>query len=329
MNQIQVRELMTCEVLSLTPEAPLAVITQQMSEQRRSCVVIVEDDHPVGIVTERDMVGVLARSLPRPSAIKLTAADFMSSPPVCISDGASLYEALVITQARGIRHLPVIDEQGALLGLLSQGDIARAHFRAIEQQREIIEQQIDQRTSTLVAANEQLKALSLQDALTGIGNRRAMEVDINFTHSNANRYQRPYCVALLDVDFFKKYNDHYGHPAEDSALRELVEYSLGAIRLSDRLYRYGGEEFLLLLPETTLEEASTVVARVLSEVEAAAIEHCKSPFGHLTLSAGICMSDLNSNAQSDEKGWQLLIQEADERLYRAKSSGRNQLCADS
>ena len=325
MNQIQVRELMTREVLCLASDAPLVAVIQQMSEKKRSCIVITDGRLPIGIVTERDMVHVLADSLSQSSSQSLIASDFMTSPPVCLNESASLYEALVITQARGIRHLPVIDEQGELVGLLSQGDIARAHFRAIEQQREIIEQQIEQRTSTLVEANEKLKALSLQDALMGIGNRRAMEVDIKYTHSNASRYQRPYCVALLDVDYFKKYNDHYGHQAGDDALRSLADCSQAAIRVTDRLYRYGGEELLLLLPETTLEEAGPVIARVLSAVEAANIEHTQSPFGHITISAGICVSSLSEKADKD--GWQDMIKEADERLYRAKSNGRNQICS--
>lgn len=351
MNQIQVRELMTREVLCSRSDTSLTVIIQKMSEQKRSCVVITESitenitesitkgvtagaptasasaDRPIGIITERDMVRVLADSMSRSSADRLTASDFMSSPAVCLSETASLYEALVITQARSIRHLPVINDKGILVGLLSQGDIARAHFHAIEQQREIIEQQIEQRTSKLVEANEELKALSLQDALMGIGNRRAMEVDIAFTHSNASRYKRPYCVALLDVDFFKKYNDHYGHQAGDDALRQLADCSQASIRFSDRLYRYGGEELLLLLPETTLEEAENVVGRVLVSIEAANIEHCQSPFGHLTLSAGIC--ELNLSHPLEDDGWQTLIKVADERLYRAKSGGRNQICAHS
>ncbi len=324
MNQIQACELMTREVLCLSSDTPLPVVIQQMSENRRSCVVITEGRRPLGIVTERDMVRVLAESFAEPSNATLQASAFMSFPPICLNEDATLYEALVITQARSIRHLPVVDDAGELVGLLSQGDIARAHFRAIEQQREIIEQQIEQRTSTLLEANEELKALSLQDALMGIGNRRAMEVDIKYTHSNAHRYQRPYCVALLDVDFFKKYNDHYGHQAGDDALRQLATCSQNSIRLSDRLYRYGGEELLLLLPETTLEEAESVVGRVLAAVEDANVEHCESPFGHLTVSAGICVSALNDKTEDD--GWQALIKEADERLYRAKSNGRNQMC---
>jgi len=324
MNQIPIRELMTHEVLCLAPETSLDTVIQKMCENHRSCIVIVEGCLPVGIITERDMVNVLARPEMRLSASSLLASDVMASPPVCINEDASLYEALVITQARRIRHLPVVDQDDELVGLLSQGDIAGAHFHAIEQQREIIEQQIQERTSELVEANEELKALSLQDALMGIGNRRAMEVDIQFTHSNARRYHRPYCVALLDVDFFKKYNDHYGHQAGDEALKKLAKCAQKAIRTSDRLYRYGGEELLLLLPETRVEDAIAVVGRVLTALEAESIEHCESSFGHLTVSAGV--SAVVRMEKNDGLQWESVVEEADQKLYQAKSEGRNQLC---
>ncbi len=314
----------------MTPETSLEVVIKQMSEQGRSCVVIVHGKKPVGIITERDLVKILAQSLSIYPTRSFVAADFMTASPICIQHTAGLFEALVITRSCRIRHLPVIDDKDELVGILSQGDIAGAHFQAIEQQRqiieeqrEIIERQIQSRTSELTKANQELKALSLQDALMGIGNRRAMEVDVQYPHSNAIRKERPYCVALLDVDYFKKYNDHYGHQAGDEALKQLADTTQGSIRSTDRLYRYGGEELLLLLPETELDAAKEVVGRVLSSLEQAAIEHVESPLGHLTISAGIsAMTDFTSG----NDGWQQYLQQADERLYAAKSEGRNRVC---
>ena len=324
MNQIPIRELMTQEVLCLPADAPLQQVIQDMHDHHRSCMVIVDGCKPVGIITERDMVAVLAELLIMCPTRSLQAADVMATPPVCINEDASLYEALVVTQARRIRHLPVVDQSDELVGILSQGDIAGAHFHAIEQQREIIEQQIQERTQALVDANQELKALSLQDALMGIGNRRAMEVDIQFTHANARRYHRAYCVALLDVDYFKKYNDCYGHLAGDEALQRVAKCAQKAIRSSDRLYRYGGEELLLLLPETRIEDAIVVVERTLQALVDEQIEHRDSPFGVLTMSAGISAA-VGLDKAADQQ-WKQVILDADQKLYRAKSDGRNQLC---
>lgn len=314
----------------MTPDTSLELVIQQMNTQGRSCVVIVDSNKPVGIITERDLVKILAQSLSIYPTRSFVAGDFMTASPICIQRSAGLFEALVVTRSCRIRHLPVIDDRDELVGILSQGDIAGAHFQAIEQQRqiieeqrEIIESQIQSRTSELTKANQELKALSLQDALMAIGNRRAMEVDVQYTHSNALRKQRPYCLVLLDVDYFKKYNDHYGHQAGDEALKQLASSTQASIRSTDRLYRYGGEELLLLLPETTIDAAREVVERVLTSLEQAAIEHVESPFGHLTISAGISVM---TNFDSGDDGWQQYLHRADEKLYSAKSQGRNRIC---
>jgi diguanylate cyclase (GGDEF)-like protein len=337
MNHIYIHEMMTSRVDSVDVSTCLSDVVSKMCEKTRSCMVVTEQingrGHPVGIITERDMVRLLAEHLRERNATEDTIegtteattdihsiSEYMSSPPICINQNAVLYEALVITQTRNIRHLPVVDSDENLVGILTQGDIARAHFRAIEKQRDIIEHQIKERTRELLEANEELKALSLQDSLLGIGNRRSMEVDVQFTHANASRYKRPYSIALLDVDCFKLYNDHYGHQAGDDALVQVTDAVKEVLRSSDRLYRYGGEELLLLLPETPVNDATYVVNRVLENLRAKNIPHSKSPHGRLTLSAGI-----SSDCQGTKACWTDVVAEADEWLYAAKENGRDQL----
>lgn len=324
MNRMPISHLMSRKVLCVSQLAPLREAVELMHLEHCSSLVVVEAERPVGIITERDMVGILHEQLLGSIAPEKSVADYMASPAVCINQSATLYEALMINETRRIRHIPVVDDDQLLVGILTQSDITRAHFREIESQREDIEQQIKQRTQALEDANEELKALSLQDALMGIGNRRAMEVDVQFTHSNACRYHRPYCVALLDVDFFKSYNDLYGHQAGDDALKTIAVSAQASIRSSDRLYRYGGEELLLLLPESRIEDALTVVDRVLQDLHARAVEHAGSPLGYLSVSAGV--SSFAPNENTEENGWQCLIAAADDLLYQAKESGRNRLC---
>jgi diguanylate cyclase (GGDEF)-like protein len=301
--------------------ATLDEVVAIMKEKKYSCVVIAKNGEPHGIITERDMVGVVAELLSSCTTRTLLVEEFMTSPTIAIQESASLYEALVITQTHKIRHLPVVDEAYQLVGLLTQSDIAQSHFKAIETQREIIERLIKERTRELQDANAALKSLSLQDGLLGIGNRRAMEVDVSFTHANALRYHRPYSVALLDVDYFKLFNDHYGHQAGDDALKMVADTIQGSIRGSDRLYRYGGEEFLLLMPETSLADAKMVTERSLALVEAVCVAHEKSPYGHLTLSGGVSVVD----GLGLPKTWQEVANEADEYLYAAKGDGRNRV----
>jgi diguanylate cyclase (GGDEF)-like protein len=145
-----------------------------------------------------------------------------------------------------------------------------------------------------------------------------MEMDLNYTHANAKRYQRHYTVVLIDVDFFKKYNDHYGHQKGDDALRLVAKSIRSGIRSSDRLYRYGGEELLLLLPETYPLVGTKVVDRVLQIIRNKQEPHCESEIGVLTVSAGLCAFEPGCG-----RGWEDIMKESDEQLYLSKQRGRN------
>ncbi len=319
MNDIFIRDLMSKDVKIASPDAPLTTVLELMREHVHSCIVIAEAGAPVGIITERDLVGVLISTLlETPEA--LTSRDIMSSPPICLTDDSTLYEALVVTQTRSIRHIPIIDKDNRLRGIITQTDIAQAHFLAVEKQRELIEQQISHRTQELEQANQELKALALQDGLLGIGNRRAMEVDLQYTHANAVRYHHPYTVALLDVDFFKRYNDRYGHPQGDKVLKQVSRCIQSSVRSNDRVYRYGGEEFLILMADTQLPEATMVTERVLAAIEALAIESVDSPFNVVTVSGGLAAIDL-----AEPQSWKVILDLADKQLYSAKDAGRNRV----
>lgn len=322
MQHIYIRELMSPSVKSVDASATLDAVIRLMHNHVYSCMVITENHKPVGIITERDMIKVLSELLIMCPTRRFYVSDFMSSPPVCINEDATLYEALVITQARNIRHLPVVNAEEELVGVLTYADMARAHFNAIEKQRDIIEHQINERTRELIEANEELKALSLQDSLLGIGNRRSMEVDVQFTHVNALRYKRTYSLGLLDVDYFKKYNDHYGHQCGDEALRMVVDAVKSTVRSSDRLYRYGGEELLLLLPEAPLQAAVKVCERALQKLFAKGLPHAASPYQAVTLSAGVAGVDGRQKCT-----WEAVVAEADKWLYEAKGQGRNRVCS--
>ena len=109
-----------------------------------------------------------------------------------------------------------------------------------------------------------------------IGNRRAMEVDLAHIHAEALRYDRVYSIVSLDTDFFKKYNDHYGHAGGDGALRYTGDYLKAHVRKSDRIYRYGGEEVLLVLPQAPVADALGLARRLVSGLDDLAEPHAES-----------------------------------------------------
>lgn len=316
---ILVSSLMTANVISTTADADLAGVIQSMIDNSYSCMVVVENNVPIGIITERDIVRLMGMFISDKPQRPLRVADVMTVPVETVTESTPLFEALVISSAQKIRHLPVVDASGCLLGLVTQSDLAKALFKIYENQNEIIEHSVTKRTQELLQANEQLKSLSLIDGLTSLGNRRAMEVDLDHTHSQAVRYNRSYSVALFDVDHFKLYNDRYGHKAGDSALREISEHLQKSIRTCDRLYRYGGEEILLIMPETTLYGALILADRILVGMAEKNIPHESSSFGHITLSCGVA-SQVELNGYST---WEDLVDLADRGLYASKNNGRN------
>lgn len=318
-EDILVSSLMTADVTSTTADADLADVIQSMIDKHYSCMVVVENNLPIGIITERDIVRLMGMFISDRQQCPVLVADVMSVPVAAVSENTTLFEALVISSAQKIRHLPVVNTTGRMIGLVTQSDLAKAHFKIFEKQRDIIEQSVTQRTHELLQANEQLKSLSLVDALTGLGNRRAMEVDLEHTHSQALRYNRSYSVALFDVDHFKLYNDCYGHKAGDTALRRISEHLLKSIRTCDRFYRYGGEEILLIMPETTLYGALILADRILAGLADLNIPHEKSSYGFVTLSCGVA-SQVEVNGY---ESWEGLVDLADRGLYSSKSNGRN------
>jgi two-component system chemotaxis response regulator CheY len=174
----------------------------------------------------------------------------------------------------------------------------------------------------LELANAALTERSLTDSLTGLGNRRRMEEDLEGAHARALRLRRPFGVALFDIDHFKFYNDHYGHPAGDEILRRVAKCFDGQIRTDESIYRYGGEEFLLLLQECTAEGAVVAAERIRTAVATLSIPHESRPTSPrlLTISGGVSCWVPGSTASVAD-----LIEQADEALFEAKSSGRNQV----
>ena len=324
MKEVQVGSLMNRSVVTVTIDTSLSLVVNLMCEQRVSCVVVIDENMPIGIITESDIVKILGDIIDEKCTTRIQAKGIMTTSPVVVPQTAPLFEALVVTQSRCIRHLPVVDDNNVLSGILSYTDLAQAYERIIEQQREIIEEEANFETHRLREVNAQLKSLSMEDGLLRIGNRRSMEVDLCYTHNMALRYQRPYSIALFDVDFFKLYNDHYGHQAGDEALKLIADHVLGEIQKTDRLYRYGGEELLLLMPETGAEGANITSHCIVVNLADRNVPHAKSSYGVLTMSGGVTAIDLSGDGNPD---WRSLVELADIKLYEAKQSGRNRITA--
>ena len=142
-----------------------------------------------------------------------------------------------------------------------------------------LHRQLGDRRTELEDQNRRLLAAASLDPLTGLGNRRALETDLAVLEARVTRYGHSYCMALVDVDCFKSFNDQYGHQAGDQALREVAAQLRQQVRTGDSLYRYGGDELLCLFPEQSIASATIAVERMRSGVEGLGIVHGGNPRG--------------------------------------------------
>jgi len=191
-----------------------------------------------------------------------------------------------------------------------------------------LEEMVQQRTQELTEArdrlenvvkelddkNQALEILSVTDKLTGLANRRKLETSLQSEILRARRYGKMFSVILLDVDHFKAVNDTYGHHIGDTVLIELSTLLTRNARETDIVGRWGGEEFLIICPETNLTVVSTLAERYRSEIE----RHDFTQVGQVTSSFGVAAWQEGYDVQN-------LVQHADEALYRAKESGRNRV----
>lgn len=178
-----------------------------------------------------------------------------------------------------------------------------------------LERRIAERTEELRAANAQLELLSMTDALTGVANRRRFDAALAAEWVRVPG--RSLAVIMVDVDHFKKYNDHLGHPAGDACLIEVSRLLAGALREADLLCRYGGEEFAVVLSGTDLDTAAAVAERMRTAVHAAGLPHDPA-VGFLTVSIGVA-----AVAPAPATSPTAVVIAADAALYEAKHSGRN------
>lgn len=170
-----------------------------------------------------------------------------------------------------------------------------------------------------------LKEHASIDPLTGLLNKRMLERRFNEEWRSATRHQLPLCLIVIDIDFFKLYNDEYGHGAGDLCLKQVSKaLQVGVERARDLVARFGGEEFVVLLPETKLEGALKVVANIQKAVASYKIKHEKSlPSKMLTLSFGVGCAVPHADRTPDD-----FFEYCDGLLYQAKSNGRNQFKAE-
>jgi two-component system, cell cycle response regulator len=180
--------------------------------------------------------------------------------------------------------------------------------------------ELAQQHAQLESLNGQLFAQARRDGLTQLGNRLSLREDLDVISARIKEHGKHYCAAMCDVDHFKLYNDEYGHLQGDEVLRTVAGALKEGCREADRVYRFGGEEFLIISPEQSLAAAHAVAERHRAKIERLAIPNIASPRAIVTISAGVArMGPASHRSVAD---W---LKDADAALYRAKQLGRNRV----
>ena len=230
-----------------------------------------------------------------------------------------LLDMLVAHELIPRRDVPL--SYGALGFSLAIVGISLWHYRHTQRQlaaaNQTLEAQVTARTAELDTLVEQLKGLSLQDALTGLNNRRHFDALLHQEMALAQRKGSLLSLLMIDIDHFKKVNDNFGHDAGDAVLIEVAALLKKHFRGTDVVCRLGGEEFVALLPGTGTAEAQTRAEKLLKAQRNQALSHLHQPLGRITLSCGIATYPAHT---MDPKR---LLRLADTALYKAKNNGRD------
>lgn len=239
---------------------------------------------------------------------------------VFTSDGTqigSALEMLLLSFALADRYNALRREkaEAQAQALHAQGELVKT----LQASEHLLEVRVEARTAELQLLNARLEEISTTDGLTGVANRRRFDTVLASEWTRAARLGQPLAIGLMDVDWFKPYNDQYGHQAGDDCLRQVAHLLADTIcRTGDLVARYGGEEFVFIAPATTGADALDMAHRVCVALQALGLPHDLSAFGCVTASMGVASVFPAEGGSPDE-----LLRAADSALYTAKAQGRN------
>ena len=194
-------------------------------------------------------------------------------------------------------------------------------FRALEDEVRRIRRTLEIKEIELKAVLAQSHEISNTDVLTFLPNRRKIIVDLQEEVIRAARYNTPLSISMVDIDHFKQVNDTYGHAAGDETLRAIAARLREQIRHPDTIGRYGGEEFLIVLPNSELSAAQEQASRLCNHIRNLQVEAIKQKLISITVSIGV------AQFKYGQENWEQFLHRADTAMYAAKNSGRNRWMA--
>lgn len=276
------------------------------------CIVLQDDENNVkGIITTKDVVDIFGKN----KDLSKPISEYMSSPIQTINSATPLSTALAFVQSKHFKRLIVEDYDGEILGQITQEELlARIYSKWADVMRSN-DTQLHKINRILKDRATKYEELSAIDNLTGIFNRLAFEQKLKNEIERINRYKvENFSLAILDIDNFKIINDTYGHIEGDNVLKQLVQEVKSHLRSTDIFSRWGGEEFVIILPLTNVEKAKIAIENIRQLISSVIF----NKVGTVTCSFGVTEFNKDDTFHS-------VIIRADEAMYIAKRSGKNRV----
>lgn len=279
-----------------------------MAEDLLDSVVIVRALKPIGILTTKDVIGLIKDRVD----LRISVKEYMTSPVDCVNKSISIGKALEFVKRKHYKRLVVVDDSGILAGIITQKELISLTYSRWSLMMREHQDELKEINSILQAQNREYEFMASRDSLTSLYNRYKFSQLYNSSYKTMMQRDGNMSLLILDIDHFKNVNDTHGHNCGDEVLKKIAEILLDATRKIDVICRWGGEEFIILLPTVDLQNALVIADKLRVK-----IQNCEmKEVGSITASFGVAQVDVNLTLEE-------LVDRADKALYLAKESGRN------
>ncbi|WP_304544349.1 diguanylate cyclase [Sulfurimonas microaerophilic] len=301
---------LTRRVRWIDKEMSTTDVLSHMYTGENDSVIVVEGQKPIGILTTKDVVQLIKHN----ADLELPIKTYMNSPVDCVHKRTSVREALEFVKQKHYKRLIVTDDEGKLTGIITQKELILLTYNRWALVMKEHQEELQEINSILKAQNQEYELLASIDPLTKLYNRYKFKQLFNSSLETMLQRAGVMSLVLLDIDFFKKVNDQYGHNVGDDVLRKISELLKNETREVDIVCRWGGEEFIILFPTVDLEQACSIAEKIRGKIEQLQID----VVGQVTASFGI--AEVSQKVFLED-----VVAKADDALYKAKSAGRNKV----
>ncbi len=304
--------LIGTEPKKASQESSLCDVIGMLDERMYDCVILTDHkQNSVGIITTKDVVKFFQNNV----NFKQKASNFMISPLLTINYNTSIQEALSFITNKHFKRLIIADNDGNTIGQITQEDLLAKVYSRWANIMKSSQSELQEVNRILNAKASEYELMSVTDPLTTIYNRGKFEIELNKEINRVMRYNtESFSLIFFDIDNFKKINDTYGHLRGDYVLKTIATLFKESLRITDVFARWGGEEFVIIMSHTALQEAAYVAEKLRQKIEAQDLED----IGNVTCSFGVSEFVKGDTVQT-------LILRVDNLMYEAKKHGKNRV----